>query len=136
MFGVTELEQRWLEPRKGAPVRVHLAWVPMQGAEERHVPDASRLAGDPRVRQYWDGADVLGEVYRSVLGLSGPAWDVYLLFGPDQTWKEGQPPKPVFWMHQLSDETHAPTLDAAVFAQEADRLVAAAAVHRHHPPSR
>jgi hypothetical protein len=109
-----------LEPRKEAPVRVHLAWVPMRGAGERHVPGASRLASDPRVRQYWDGADVLSEVYRSVLGLSGPAWDVYLLFGPDQMWTEGQSPNPVFWMHQLRDETHAPTLDAAVFAQEAE----------------
>jgi hypothetical protein len=106
---------------------VYLAWVPMQGAEERHVADASRLAPDSRVRQYWDGANQLGEAYRPVLGLSGPAWDVYLLFGAHQRWEESGPPKPVFWMHQLHDVTQAPPLDAPAFVREADRLIAAAA---------
>jgi hypothetical protein len=130
LFGVSELEQRWLEQRTEAPVKVYLAWVPMQGAEERHVGEASRLATDSRVSQYWDGGNELGEAYRAVLGLSGPAWDVYLLFGPHQTWREGQPPKPVFWMHQLHDVTQAPSLDAPAFVREADRLVAAAAERR------
>ena len=107
-------------------MKVYLAWVPMQGAEEQHVAEASRLAGDSRVRQYWDGANELGEAYREVLGLSGPAWDVYLLFRPDQTWKERLPPKPVFWMHQLHDVTQAPPLEAATFAREADRLLVGA----------
>jgi len=98
----------------------------MQGAEERHVAEASRLATDPRVHQYWDGANELGEAFRAVLGLSGPAWDVYLLFGPDQTWSGTLPPKPMFWMHQLHDVTQAPPLDAATFVREADRLIAAA----------
>jgi hypothetical protein len=132
LFGVSELEQRWLEQRKGAAVRVYVVWVPMLGAEERHVPEASRLATDSRVRQYWDGANILGEAYRSVLGLSGTAWDVYLLFGPDQTWGEDVPPKPVFWQHQLHGVTQAPTLDAPTFAGAADRLVTAAAARQ--PP--
>jgi len=127
---VSELERRWLEHRKGAPVRVYLAWVPMRGAEERHVAAASRLASDSRVSQYWDVDNVLGQAYRSVLGLSGPAWDVYLLFGRQQTWEEDRPPKPVFWMHQLPGVTQAPPLDAATFVREADRLVAAVAAER------
>ncbi|HET7470947.1 MAG TPA: hypothetical protein VFJ81_14785 [Gemmatimonadales bacterium] len=97
----------------------------MLGAEEQHVAEASRLAADPRVLQYWDGANELGEAYRTVLGLSGPAWDVYLLFGPDQTWSGTLPPKPMFWMHQLHDVTQAPPLDAATFVRESDSLVAA-----------
>jgi hypothetical protein len=127
LFGVSELERRWLEQRKQADVRMYVVWVPMLGAEERHVPEASRLATDSRVRQYWDGANVLGAAYRSVLGLNDTAWDVYLLFGPHQTWTEAEPPKPVFWMHQLHSVTQAPTLDAPDFAREADRLIAAAA---------
>ena len=113
---------------------MYLAWVPMQGAEERHVAEASRLATDPRVSQYWDGSNTLGEAYRAVLGLSGPAWDVYLLFGADQTWKEGQPPKPVFWMHQLHGVTQAPTLDAAAFAREADHLLTLGTPGRRSTP--
>ncbi len=123
MFGVSELEKQWLEQRPAAAVRVYTVWVPMLGAEERHVPEASRLATDSRVRQYWDGANTLGEAYRSVLGLSGPAWDVYLLFGPDQKWEAGAPPKPLFWMHQLHGVTQAPMLDAPAFVRAADRLV-------------
>ncbi len=123
MFGVSELEKRWLEQRKTAPVRVYVAWVPMLGGEERHVAEATRLATDSRASHYWDGANTLGEAFRSVLGLSGPAWDVYLLFGPDQKWDADAPPKPVFWMHQLHGVTQAPTLDASAFVRAADRLV-------------
>ena len=94
------------------------------------MSDASRLAPDARVRQYWDGGNQLGDAFRRVLGLSGPAWDVYLLFGPEQTWTGDLPPKPLFWMHQLHDVTQAPVLDAETFSQQADRLVARQATRR------
>jgi hypothetical protein len=97
-------------------------WVPTRGAEEGHVPEASRLASDPRVRQYWDGGNALGRAYESEFGLDGPAWDVYFLFGPHQTWNETALPKPVFWMHQLYGVTQAPTLDAAAFASKAEGI--------------
>ena len=87
------------------------------------MAEASRLAGDPRVSQYWDGANTLGEEYASVLGLREPAWDVYLLFTPHQKWDAGLPPKPVFWMHQLGGVTHAPRLDGRLFARRADSIV-------------
>jgi hypothetical protein len=87
------------------------------------VAEASRLAGDPRVSQYWDGTNTLGEAYASVLRLSPPAWDVYLLFIRSQRWAGGLPPKTSFWMHQLGGETHAPRLDPRVFAQQADSLI-------------
>jgi hypothetical protein len=125
LFGVSELERRWLEQRRQADVRLYVVWVPMLGAEEGHVPEASRLASDPRVRQYWDGGNVLGAGYRPVLGLDDTVWDVYLLYGPHQVWDEAGPPKPVFWMHQLHGITQAPTLDATKFAREADRLIRA-----------
>lgn len=87
------------------------------------MAEASRLAGDPRVSQYWDGANTLGEAFASVLELSPPAWDVYLLFDPNQKWDGDLPPKPAFWMHQLRGVTHAPRLDARLFARKADSLI-------------
>lgn len=87
------------------------------------MAEASRLVGDPRVSQYWDGANTLGATYASVLRVSPPAWDVYLLFDPSQKWAGDLPPKPAFWMHQLGGVTHAPRLDARVFAQQADSLI-------------
>jgi hypothetical protein len=98
--------------------------VPLRGAEEKHVAEASRLASDPRVTHYWDGTNGLGQAYASVLGLPQPAWDVYLLFDPSQKWEADLPPKPVFWMHQLGGVTQAPTLDGRIFARTADSLVA------------
>jgi hypothetical protein len=101
---------------------VYLVWVPLRGAEEKHVTEASRLAGDPRVLQYWDSANALGDAYAPILQLSGPAWDVYLLFDRDKKWDGSLPPKPAFWMHQLGGVTHAPRLDATMFARTADSL--------------
>jgi hypothetical protein len=108
-------------------VRLYVVWVPLLGAEERHVSEASRLASDSRVKQYWDGSNLSGAAYQSVLGLNNTAWDVYLLFGPQQVWDGGSWPKPIFWMHQLHDVTQAPTLDASDFARAADRLGAGSA---------
>jgi hypothetical protein len=102
---------------------VYLVWVPLRGAEEKHVAEASRLAGDRRVSQYWDGANTLGDAYASILGVYPPAWDVDLLFDPSQKWSGDLPPKPTFWMHQLGGVTHAPRLDPRVFAQQADSLI-------------
>lgn len=122
MFGVSELERRWLERWRQADVRLYVVWVPVLGAEERHLPEAPRLASDSRVRQYWDGSNVLGTEYRSVLGIDGPVWDVYLLYGPGQVWGENGPPKPIFWMHQLRGVTRAPILDVAAFARKAEGI--------------
>ena len=58
----------------------------MLGAAEPDVSEATGLATDARVRHYWDGANVLGTAYQPALGLSGPAWDVYMLFDQASTW--------------------------------------------------
>src|SRR6516165_1153098 len=63
---------------------------------------------DPNLRAYIVWLPVLpsgahaGKAYSSILHLpSGlPAWDVYLVFGPEVHW-EGSPPAPTYWMHQL-----------------------------------
>jgi len=50
------------------------------------------------------------------------AWDVYLIYLPNQIWDTELPPKPEFWMHQLDEE---PTLylDAPRLKQEVQRLI-------------
>ena len=75
------------------------------------------MVTDPRARQYWDEDDWLGDAYGRVLPTPGPAWDVYLLYGRGVTWEQADPPKPDYWMHQLSGVTIAPHLDADVFRQ-------------------
>ena len=48
-----------------------------------------------------DGNGELVKSYARVLALGDrPAWDVYLLYGPEAEWKT-DPPMPDSWMHQL-----------------------------------
>jgi hypothetical protein len=98
-------------------------WVPQLGAKVDNVADATTLLPDARVRQYWDGGDALGSAYGRVLPTpETAAWDVYLLYDRGITWTEKDPPKPTFWMHQLSVTT-APRLDIDVFADHARQLL-------------
>ena len=100
---------------------VFVVWVPELGGQEKHVPAAAKLIADSRAIHFWDGNSVLGKAYQQILKTPGTAWDVYLVFAPETQWTNGPPPKPVFWMHQLSKITHAPRLDAQVLGQEMKR---------------
>jgi hypothetical protein len=98
-------------------------WVPQLGAKVGDVADATTLLPDARIRQYWDESDALGSAYGRVLPTPGtPAWDIYLLYERGIAWAEKDPPKPTFWMHQLSVTT-APHLDIDVFADHARQLL-------------
>lgn len=81
------------------------------------------LIPDPRVRNYWDGGEVVGRAYEALLGTPGPAWDVYLLFRRGVRWHGSVPPKPDFWMHQLGGVTNAPRLDPDVLRAHVEVLL-------------
>jgi hypothetical protein len=87
----------------GDDVRVYVVWVPMNRGLERDVPNATKEVWDPRARHYWDDAGWLMTTYKDVLGgyPFEPAWDTYILYGPDARWDDDRPPKPAYWMHQL-----------------------------------
>jgi len=51
------------------------------------------------------------------------AWDVYLIYPPGVKW-EKEPPKPVYWQHQLDIRT-APRLDGKPFAKELRKVLSA-----------
>lgn len=103
-------------------MKVYSVWLPMVPTDfEFSVPKATKLLPDERVIHYWDKDTKLGEAFTPVLGLGETAWDVYLLYPPDAEWKE-QPPKPVYWMHQLGVES-APTLNGETLAGEVRKLL-------------
>lgn len=81
------------------------------------------LVTDRRVVHYWDPEEVLGRAYQQILPTPGPAWDVYLLFRRGVRWSDTTPPKPDFWMHQLSGVTDAPRLDPKVLRDQVERLL-------------
>lgn len=67
---------------------------------------------DSRAQHYWDGQKRLAGLFSDILKLDNrPAWDVYLLYGPDAEWQQ-QPPEPEFWMHQLEDVYPAKQLNS------------------------
>lgn len=97
-------------------------WSPQLGAEEHHVPDATRLIPDERVRHYWDGESLVGSAYQAALGLEEPAWDVWMLFGRDAVWGD-EPPDPAWWEHQLGALPDSLHLDPERFARKAAELL-------------
>lgn len=122
--GVSKIQQTLFASELSPHLLGFTIWVPMLGGTARNVPDAAAVASDPRVSHYWDGSNDLGTTYERILPVAtGPAWDVYMLFAPGVVWKDVDPPKPSFWMHQLAI-TNAPHLDAAVFAEHARRMLA------------
>ena len=92
--------------------------MPKRGGTESDVAEATRFVSDSRSRHYWDERGLLMQRYAERLGLPRDAWDVYLIYGQGARW-EDEPPRPDFWMHQLSSGAPAPELDGAEFAKEA-----------------
>lgn len=95
----------------------------MLNGQEIHVPEATRIVADQRAQHYWDGSGLLVSGYRRVLSLPVPAWDLYLIFGPETRWDDGAPPLPTFWMHQLGSNVKGPRLNAAVFGEKVMTLL-------------
>ncbi len=95
----------------------------MLNGEETHVPEATRVVQDTRAKHFWDGNGQLLSGYQQLLGLPVPAWDIYMVFGPETRWEDGAPPLPTFWMHQLGDSVNAPPLEPAVFGKRVQTLL-------------
>lgn len=98
-----------------------MVWSPQLGAEEKHVAGAAELIDDPRVTQYWDPAMAAGRAFERVLGTPVPAWDVWMLFGPEARWGES-PPEPDWWEHQLGSFRPDRRLDFERFTEKARGL--------------
>ncbi len=97
------------------PLRLYVVWVPMLGATEEYVPEATRMLDDPRALHFWDGEGFFTEAFERVLELAGPAWDLYLLYPPGERWQAELPPRPEQWMRQHGAPEDLP-LDAARIA--------------------
>lgn len=109
---------------KEPDVRAYSVWVPiLDSDEEKTVGRATARLADSRVSHYWDGKGELVKSYARVLALGDrPAWDVYLLFGPEAEWKT-DPPAPDSWMHQLRGVDEGRLLKGEALAAELKVLV-------------
>ena len=86
----------------------------------------TRSITDARAFQIWDESQAIGEVVTRTLGLTKPAWDVYLLYPPGRRWDDTDIPEPDFWMHQLGAEYgigDAPRLEPAALSRQISGLL-------------
>src|SRR5258708_7925003 len=125
--GASVIQHEVLDTINDPSVRVLIAWVPILSADkDAPSTDTLRLVPDKRAVHYWDANGVLPRVFQKTLGISPrPAWDVYLIYPAGMKW-ETEPPKPVYWQHQLGGVTSAPRLNGATFAAELGKVLTTA----------
>jgi copper chaperone CopZ len=86
-----------------------IVWLPMLAGDDASA--ATVQAGaftDDRLRlQGWDTEREIGNAFEKTLDLTRTAWDVYLVYEPGLTWDGEFPPKPSYWMHQLTEDSGA-----------------------------
>jgi hypothetical protein len=69
---------------------------------EEALPSVKFL-GDSRIQHFYDYKKMTGKAIADSIGWVGKvAWDIYLFYKPSVEWSVA-PPKPLYWMHQLSD---------------------------------
>ncbi|MGH7583145.1 MAG: hypothetical protein ACREL5_07975 [Gemmatimonadales bacterium] len=120
--GVHEVDQHWLARDSTPGVVVFVVWSSQLGAHEQNVNAGTTLIADRRVRNYWDPGLAVGTAFSHAAGRTEPAWDVYMLFGPEATWPSAGVPKPDWWEHQLGGLPPDLRLDGARFAAKAAAL--------------
>jgi hypothetical protein len=62
-----------------------------------------RFFSDSRIQHFYNNKKMTGKAIADSVGWVGNvAWDIYLFYRPFVEWTE-TPPKPLNWMHQLTD---------------------------------
>lgn len=103
-----------------------IVWLAMKPADSQAA--ASTQAAeftDGRVVQGRDATGGIGDAFAKTLALKGRAWDVYAVYEPGVMWTGDAPPKPTFWMHQLTEAAGADQkmcLNPTTFLREVDRI--------------
>ena len=88
-----------------ADISGSIVWIPIleNDSFDAAVPSVKALSDD-RIQHYYDSHKTLGKTIAASVGWPGKvAWDIYLFYGPTVMWADS-PPKPEYWMHQLSDD--------------------------------
>ena len=106
-------------------------WLPMATVDTADAFKA-RVADWPEARNthLWDAERKVADAFARRLGVTAPAWDVFLAYERGVRWTEEAPPAPTVWLHQLRAQTGAPEglrFDAGKFEAEVRRLLDAPA---------
>ncbi|MBT8350465.1 MAG: hypothetical protein KJO26_04430 [Deltaproteobacteria bacterium] len=82
-----------------------IVWINMlpEDSLEAALPTI-KLLNDDRIQHFYDPNQISGKEIATSVGWDGHvAWDIYLFYPPTMEW-EDVPPKPITWMHQVSDD--------------------------------
>ncbi len=114
---------------KSPKLKGYIVWVPMILTDNGISADAeaSAFSSDARLLLLWNENKSIGRAFAKTLDLRCSAWDVYMVYAPGKTWDEQQPPKPDFWMHQLSKGQGADpslTLKQEILEEQISKMVA------------
>ena len=109
---------------KGKPLNTYSVFIPMVKGDgivpaEKSATDLAKHG----VKSYWDGEKKLGNAYAKLYGNPGgleTAWDVYFIYGPNAVWGK-TPPKPDYYMHQLSGGDQSLCLDGPKFRKAVEQ---------------
>lgn len=83
-------------------LRGFIVWVPMLEADSAESATAEQAnIHDSRIDHWFDANKSAARAWSAIMGLHGPAWDVYAVHGRDDQWTEDAAPSPRIWMHQL-----------------------------------
>lgn len=86
-------------------ISASIVWIPILGDDtfDAAIPSVKFL-NDVRIKHFYDNNKTVGKIIADSVGWAGNvAWDIYLFYRPFVEWTE-TPPKPVYWMHQLTDD--------------------------------
>jgi hypothetical protein len=107
-------------------LKAYVVWLPVLATDNRNwAAKQAKELPDSRVRHFWDGEKLTGQIWRRVLALNGPlSWDTYFLYNHKSHWGD-EPTLPDFWMHQLSYEKDRREnfLDEPAFERKARELL-------------
>ena len=98
------MHENVFEKYADADISASIVWIPIlkEDTFDAAIPSVKFL-GDSRIQHFYDNKKTTGKTIADSVGWDGNvAWDIYLFYRPFVEWTE-TPPKPLCWMHQLTD---------------------------------
>lgn len=121
--GMDDMGKTLAAQMKNPRLHTFVVYVPALGAKAKDIQATLPLVPGEQVSRYWDPSGTSGVRYRHTLGLKVYAWDVWMIYGNGQQWKQKFPPKPDFWMHQLNGVPASNFLNPGIFAEQVMRYL-------------
>jgi hypothetical protein len=131
--GMDDMNKALLSSTPDARLQTFVVHVPVlkPPPTEKDIGPSAKLIKNPNVRHYWNPSGSFGKAVTEAVGLQREgkpvfAWDVWMIYGPDEVWQGKLPPKPKRLMHQLwalEGSKEFSHLDRDVFATEVRQLL-------------